>query len=152
MIHQSCQDTKMNYEQYIKSAQWDKKRAERLEIDGHRCAICHATERLSVHHLHYETLTAEDARHDLITLCPNHHQLFDGLERWRRYSLRKREVTPMESVVSIRQEITYGMANGELQIDFYDNAVNAQRTDGGPAQQVGQIDETDFIQEGQNRR
>lgn len=118
--------TPYTYEKYIASSAWVIKRALRLEFDGHRCVICHATDNLSVHHLHYETLGNEDIQHDLVTLCPNHHHLFDGLERWRRYSLRQRAVTPIESTVSIRQEFSHGLGNSELQIDVRVSDVDAQ--------------------------
>lgn len=141
-----------DYYKYIESPAWQVKRQERLAFDGHRCAICHATENLSVHHLHYETLGNEDVQHDLISLCPNHHHLFDGLERFRRYSLKKREVTAIESTISIRQETQYGMARSEVQIDISLPNVDAQRADSRPNQQVVKVDEADYIQARQDRR
>lgn len=142
----------MDYYEYIKSPAWKVKRQERLAFDSHRCAICHTTENLSVHHLHYDTLGNEDAQHDLISLCPNHHHLFDGLERFRRYSLKKREVTIIESSVTIRQETQYGMVRSEVQIDISLPDANAQRADGGPNKQVVKVDQADFIQARQDRR
>lgn len=142
----------MNYEQYIGSAAWAKKRLERLEIDGHKCAVCHVIDRLSVHHLHYESLGDEDPLHDLITLCPNHHQLFDGLERFRRYALRKREVTVIETEIVVRQEIKHGLADSEVQIDVRSTDADALRRNGRSAQQMGKIDETDFREAPKNRR
>ena len=35
----------MDYYQYLKSKEWQLKRAERLEIDGHKCVICKGGEK-----------------------------------------------------------------------------------------------------------
>lgn len=144
----------MTYEEYIGSSDWHAKRQERLEFDGHKCVICHSEQNLSVHHLHYETMGQENVQHDLVTLCPNHHHLFDGLERWRRYSLRQRTITPIESTVSIRQEISYGMANSEVSVEVRAElpATYAQRTNSRPPQQVVETDEADQWQAEQDRR
>lgn len=57
-----------DYDEYIHSEAWSKKRQERLRIDGFKCQRCGATEKLEVHHVTYNTLGNENMN-DLITLC-----------------------------------------------------------------------------------
>lgn len=144
----------MIYNEYISSPEWRAKRQERLEIDGHRCVVCHLTDDLEVHHLHYESLGNEDALNDLVTVCKRHHYFLGGIEKFQRYSLRKRVVTPIESTVTIRQEISYGMANSEVSIEVRAElpATYAQRADSRPAQQVDEANQTDQWQAEQDRR
>lgn len=53
------------YERYMRSEAWERKRSERLELDGNRCVMCGrpnglqkdgATPILQVHHIHYRNL------------------------------------------------------------------------------------------------
>lgn len=64
---------KINYDDYIKSNRWAKKRFERLRIDNFQCAKCGSAKNLNVHHITYERL-GEEEMNDLITLCNRCHQ------------------------------------------------------------------------------
>lgn len=70
-------DLKSEYYAYLDSPEWKRKREQRLEIDGHKCVLCGATERqgstLNVHHLTYDNMYQEDVQHDLVTLCRTCH-------------------------------------------------------------------------------
>lgn len=57
---------------YMNSSVWKEKRKERLELDGHRCVDCGATEKLMAHHLTYVRIGQEEMD-DLITLCKHCH-------------------------------------------------------------------------------
>ena len=146
----------MNYERYMQSAEWAAKRAERLEIDGHRCRTCgHTGEQwgLQVHHVTYERLGDEDVEKDLITLCASCHEAITSVIRSRRYEGRSYEVPAVSTTIILRQEYnTYGMANTKVSIDFVSGLDHAQRADGKSVEQVGKVDETDFIQARQDRR
>lgn len=59
-------------ERYYESAHWKQTRHNRMQHDGWRCAICHSTELLQVHHWRYD-LFAENVL-DLLTLCDGCHE------------------------------------------------------------------------------
>lgn len=60
------------YQEYIKSKEWQKTRERIFKRDHYICAICGSAKNLAVHHITYENLGAEkDA--DLITLCNSCH-------------------------------------------------------------------------------
>ena len=66
------------YKQYLKSEAWAKKRHERLQIDGYRCAGCGTklTEQTAhVHHLNYFYIGEEDPWTDLESLCAECHKM-----------------------------------------------------------------------------
>lgn len=73
------------YIAYLYTPQWAAKRAERAEIDGHRCVFCHSTEQLTTHHATYARLFDEPMS-DLVTLCwPCHsglHEVLKGTDRF----------------------------------------------------------------------
>ena len=65
------------YKQYLKSEAWAKKRHERLQIDGYRCAGCGTKltdETAAVHHLNYYAIGDENVWSDLVTLCSACHR------------------------------------------------------------------------------
>lgn len=145
-----------NYYEYMVSPAWREKRAQRLEIDGRRCRTCGATADdypLQVHHRTYARLGHEELD-DLITLCSQCHEAITNVMRARRYADRHIEVEFIEVVTSFsaRVEVNYGMGNAAVSVDFISSPADAQRANGKPSQQVGEIDETDFIKARQDRR
>ena len=62
----------MNYDEYIKSNLWRKRRYSALERVGFRCELCGEVDSLEVHHKTYERLGNEDPG-DLVVLCKIHH-------------------------------------------------------------------------------
>lgn len=67
--------TPADYRLYIRSAHWQAKKAEALELWGRCCALCDAPA-VQVHHRPggYKRLFAEDARRHIIPLCRTCHQ------------------------------------------------------------------------------
>lgn len=63
------------FDQYD-SDQWEKRRNEILDIDGHKCKRCGISENLQVHHKHYVNgrNAWEYDDHELVTLCISCHQ------------------------------------------------------------------------------
>lgn len=66
------------YKAYIRSAQWEQKKKQRLEIDGYKCAMCGRPESkcrngLQMHHVSYKNLGNEDVYNDLVSLCQSCH-------------------------------------------------------------------------------
>ena len=66
------------YKKYIRSETWARKKAVRLEIDGHCCAMCGRPESrckngLICHHVNYKRLGNENPYEDLVSLCPACH-------------------------------------------------------------------------------
>ena len=71
----------MEYEQYIKSDEWKKRREWALTFWNRRCAICFGRDNLHVHHRTYKRLGCENLN-DLIVLCERCHELFhDSINR-----------------------------------------------------------------------
>jgi len=56
------------YNAYMNSNEWRKKRQERLTLDGYQCQMCGSKDHLEVHHVSYERL-GKETMDDLITLC-----------------------------------------------------------------------------------
>lgn len=77
------------YKKYMRSHEWDAKRQQRLDIDGHCCAMCGRPEvkcknGLQVHHITYQRLENEDIYNDLVSLCPGCHKKIHSYYRRRR--------------------------------------------------------------------
>jgi len=66
---------KVDYEQYIHSEEWDRKRQWALTYWGYKCATCFTSNNLEVHHRTYERLGHELIT-DLIVLCDDCHGKF----------------------------------------------------------------------------
>jgi hypothetical protein len=67
------------YQEYIKSAQWKKKRAQKIAEVGEQCQRCQLTNwsvKIGVHHKTYEHFKNEPME-DLEVLCPECHDLAD---------------------------------------------------------------------------
>ena len=62
------------YRRYIRSPEWEKRKAVRMEIDGYRCVMCGDTKALQVHHVSYRNLGHEDILRDLCTVCNSCHR------------------------------------------------------------------------------
>ena len=67
------------YEDYLLSDHWQKKRLKALEKAEHKCERCGTTERLQVHHLSYKNLGCEPLE-DLQVLCHKCHAELHGIE------------------------------------------------------------------------
>jgi len=74
----TAQQRTMEYEEYIASAAWRKKRQERLVISKFKCAACGSGQNLDVHHLTYARFLNEDMA-DLLPLCRTHHDAVEDL-------------------------------------------------------------------------
>lgn len=66
------------YEQYLKSDEWEQKKQERMEIDGFRCVCCGRSvehcRTMQVHHVTYQRLGRENVLTDLCTVCGSCHK------------------------------------------------------------------------------
>ena len=70
---------KKNYQKYLRSEDWQKKRAEKRSKRD-RCGICASTENIDIHHLNYRNLHDVE-QSDLRKLCRRCHFLGHELER-----------------------------------------------------------------------
>ena len=84
------------YESYMRSPEWEKKRKERLAIDGYKCVMCGRPletckkKSLDVHHISYENLGNENVYTDLVTLCSTCHR---NLHKYLKRITKKGECT-----------------------------------------------------------
>jgi 5-methylcytosine-specific restriction endonuclease McrA len=62
----------MPYQDYLKTQEWLRRRAAKLEIAEHRCQLCNGIQDLQVHHRTYERLGGEKMS-DLLVLCSECH-------------------------------------------------------------------------------
>jgi len=69
------------YIDYLKSPEWQRKRTERLRMDGYKCAMCGFPRALTVHHINYNNIYHEDVANDLITLCKKCHEKIEDEKR-----------------------------------------------------------------------
>ena len=65
--------SRVDYYEYLKSEEWDRKRKLRLKSARYRCELCGSAEPLQVHHLHYDNLGSE-LIDDLMALCNDCHE------------------------------------------------------------------------------
>jgi len=75
------------YYEYMASPAWRAVRAQRLALDGHKCRTCGhdgSVWPLTVHHVSYARLGAEDVQEDLLTLCSSCHSAITEAARRRR--------------------------------------------------------------------
>jgi hypothetical protein len=153
----------VNYSEYISSSPiWQKKRAERLEIDGHRCVVCKhdgSEYRLEVHHLTYDNFGDEDVLYDLVTTCKRCHPVLDCIWKDRKYAARSHKPTFVAPIGEMpgrnsakKGEIPHGMADTALQVEFVGSADYAQRADSRPHEQMVAGDQDYFRQARQVRR
>ena len=66
------------YRRYIRSPEWEKKKAERMRIDNYSCVMCGRSREhcrtLQVHHITYARLGNENIYTDLCTVCGSCHK------------------------------------------------------------------------------
>lgn len=82
------------YDEYLRSESWQRKRQLRLEIDGHKCVMCNrpaskCRSGLIAHHIRYtrngeSILGKEDVMKDLCTLCSPCHTKIHNYYRRRQ--------------------------------------------------------------------
>ena len=63
-----------DYQDYINSDNWQRKRNERLALDRKQCVLCFSLTNLHVHHVTYERLFKEKMS-DLMTVCKSCHEV-----------------------------------------------------------------------------
>lgn len=59
----------LSYYDYLHSDEWQRKRRQRLKLDGYRCQMCGTGMHLEVHHINYDNLRKDAEIDDLVTLC-----------------------------------------------------------------------------------
>lgn len=134
------------YRNYLNSAAWHKRRRQRLLLADGKCEFCptleykwhlipgdrcSSTDRLEVHHLHYNTL-GHEADSDLEVLCRKHHILRHVMEttcEWCDEPIYHHEddaIAAVESAVDL-----YGINNLTLECvfvsslcDYHDHVLN----------------------------
>jgi len=69
-----------NYKDYLKSDEWYKIRAQKIEEADNRCQLCYKLGKLQVHHRTYKRIFNEKLS-DLIVLCKNCHKIFHNVSK-----------------------------------------------------------------------
>lgn len=143
-------------EAYWRSAEWKRKRKQRLEIDKHRCRICGATERLTVHHLpqSYALIPNESVDDDLITLCSRcHDEVATNLTRrdgYQRHAGRVYQLVQLVETIDRRQD--NGLARKNVSVEIVGPNAHAQRPDREPVEQVRKSYEASILEARKDRR
>lgn len=70
----------IDYNQYIKSDRWKRKRQLKLKQVGHKCQRCKSEDNLNVHHSVYARLGGEKNK-DLFVLCRSCHFLYHSIHK-----------------------------------------------------------------------
>lgn len=73
----------MNYDDYLRTEQWQRRRRAALRRAGNKCQVCGNVSRLQVHHNTYERLGHEAAT-DLVVLCAGCHRMYHDARRLKR--------------------------------------------------------------------
>ena len=71
-----------NYNEFLKTEEWNQIAQMVKDRDGHKCVICGSTENLNAHHIGYDGDCLDE--NDIVTLCNRCHEcLHDGIETMR---------------------------------------------------------------------
>lgn len=66
------------YEEYLKSDEWEQKKEQRMKVDNYSCVMCGRNREhcrtLQVHHISYKRLGHENIFTDLCTVCGSCHK------------------------------------------------------------------------------
>lgn len=113
------------YEWYITSPQWKEKRAQRMAIDGIKCALCGSRHNLQVHHITYERLGFENIETDLITLCHTCHERLHSFEGTPMWDAAEKKVKSAASKAGHRYfiKLTYEFCKENAEIDIYEKTL-----------------------------
>lgn len=68
-----------DYDDYINSDKWQRRRANRMAIDNNECKLCFSKAKLHVHHITYDNFGNEPMS-ELITVCKSCHEKIHGHE------------------------------------------------------------------------
>ena len=71
------ENLKLEYESYLKSDEWNRKRSVIMKKYDSICVLCF-NKAVNVHHLTYDRIYLEDER-DLIPLCKSCHEFVHGI-------------------------------------------------------------------------
>lgn len=78
----------MDYNEYLNSYEWEKRRQQTLKLWGDRCTLCYGSENLQVHHRTYIRL-GDELQTDLIVLCDDchkrHHEILSLNDKMRLF-------------------------------------------------------------------
>lgn len=88
---------RMPYQEYLRTAHWQRQRAFALDQAQHLCELCGHPERLEVHHRTYERVGFERPE-DLIVLCHDCHR--DHHKALVLRAIRATERAPLAITVS----------------------------------------------------
>ena len=71
-----------NYNEFLKTEEWNQIAQMVKDRDGHKCVICGSTENLNAHHIGYDGDCLDE--NDIVTLCNRCHEcLHDGIKTMR---------------------------------------------------------------------
>jgi 5-methylcytosine-specific restriction endonuclease McrA len=73
-----------NYDAYLRSPVWQRKRQQALQRDGYRCRVCDSADQLHVHHRRYPRVLGTETLDDLTVLCSRCHALAHETPRYTR--------------------------------------------------------------------
>lgn len=77
------------YESYINSAEWGRKKKECFELKGKLCQLCGSLEKLHVHHATYKNFKNEDVENDLYILCSMCHDEYHKIYSASKTTIQK---------------------------------------------------------------
>lgn len=97
----------MRYEDYLRSAAWQRQRAQALERAEYCCALCASAIRLNVHHRTYARL-GDERPADLTVLCRDCHARFHNklpvAPKESRFTRLRRIAAAVEADLSRQEE------------------------------------------------
>ena len=103
------------YQEYLLSSKWQEKRTERILIGKKRCAACHSTQNLHVHHLTYSRIYNEDMA-DLVPLCEPCHEY---IERQYKCGNIRKDMHPLLAITETIRILCLRPKKDEAVLDGY---------------------------------
>ncbi len=108
----------MDYEEYLQTETWAKKRKERMTTDCYKCTQCGSTDNLQVHHKTYERLGYE-RMDDLSTMCKEcHFKIHDDSFSIKQLLSELREIRNKHQLGMIGE---FQKAGNKYAINYRDN-------------------------------
>lgn len=79
------------YNKYLKSPEWKKKRELVFDTYGRTCSMCGSIHNLEIHHKHYKNLFKEKIK-DLMVLCePCHSKIHRDIKEKKQNKLNRKD-------------------------------------------------------------
>ena len=146
-----------NYNEFLKTEEWNQIAQMVKDRDGHKCVICGSTENLNAHHIGYDGDCLDE--NDIVTLCNRCHEcLHDGIETMREAvscGVYKMLSEKLSDIVLDFYKRSFTKSRGRFEVCNHENFLKLQyvldksiknqiRSNGALADAIGTLERTAY--------